>query len=379
MTNVADEKPYAIAFSRVPQVGAVRMQALVHRYGSLQRAWHVGDGELQFSGLPGFVVDEIVRGRPRIDPAGELAALERIGAVALLPDEPEYPDNLRNAATPPAVLYYQGTLLPGDTMAVAVVGTRKPTRYGMDAARRLAGDLAQAGVTIVSGLALGIDAVAHDAALQAGGRTLAVLGSGVDVVYPSGHRLLAERIKDSGALLSEYPLGTKPDARNFPPRNRIISGLSRGVLVVEAGDRSGALITAQFALDQNRDTYAVPGAITWPMSRGTNRLIQNGEAKLVLSAQDIFDELNLPLAVSQAQARATVPLAGHEGQVMACLGDDPLHVDEVSRAAGLPMPVVSSTLAMLELKGLVRSVSGMNYILLREVHAGYVTDQSPDL
>jgi DNA processing protein len=379
MNDVADEKPYAIAFSRVPQVGAMRMQTLVHRYGSLKRAWHVGDAELTFSGLPAFVVDEIVRARPHIDPAAEMAALQRAGATALLPDDPDYPTNLRNAPAPPAVLYFQGSLLPADTLAIAVVGTRKPTRYGTDVARRLAGDLARAGVTIVSGLALGIDAAAHDAALQAGGRTLAVLGSGVDVVYPASHRLLAERIKDAGALLSEYPLGTKPDARNFPPRNRIISGLSRGVLVVEAGERSGALITAQFALDQNRDTFAVPGALTWPMSRGTNRLIQAGEAKLVLSAEDVLEELNLPLAVAQAEARVSVPLAGHEGQVLACLGDDPLHVDEVSRSSGLPMPVVSSTLAMLELKGLVRSTTGMNYVLLREASATYVTEQGPGL
>ena len=358
-----EERAYWVAFSRIAGLGAVRMQHLARRFGSLASAWHAGDGEILFAGLPQGVADEIVRARRQTDPLSELASLDAAGISALTLADADYPDNLRNIPTPPAVLYTLGSFDPADAVAIAVVGTRKPSRYGLEATRRIVGDLARAGVTIVSGLALGVDAAAHEACLEAGGRTLAVLGSGLNVIYPGKHASLARQITSQGALLSEYPLGTKPDARNFPPRNRIISGLSRGVLVVEAGEHSGALITSQFALDQNRDTYAVPGGIFWPMSQGTNRLIQRGEAKLVACAGDILEEMDMPLAVAQVQARLSIPPGSNEAQLLACLSHDPLHVDELGRATGLPMPVVSSTLALLELKGMIRSLGGMNYVL----------------
>lgn len=371
MTDNADERAYWIAFSRITGIGAVRMQLLVQRFGSLRRAWSAGDVEITFAGLPRAVAEEVVRARPRIDPERELLALERAGVTALLAGDAGYPANLRHIPTPPAVLYVHGELTDEDCLAVAVVGTRKPSHYGIDATRSIVDGLARAGVTVVSGLALGIDAVAHQTALEAGGRTLAVLGSGVDVIYPWANRRLAAQVVERGALLSEYSLGTKPDARNFPPRNRIVSGLARGVLVVEAGERSGALITLGFALEQNRDTYAVPGGIFWPMSRGTNRLIKNSEAKLVTCAEDILEEMNLQVAAAQSQVRIALPADGREAQVVALLSDDPMHVDELGRASGLPMPVISATLAMLELKGLVRPVAGMTYVLVREAGAGY--------
>ncbi|MGQ9554521.1 MAG: DNA-processing protein DprA [Anaerolineae bacterium] len=361
--KLVEEKAYWVAFSRISGLGAARMQHLVRHFGSLSNAWQASDGEILFAGLPQAVADEILRTRHQVDPLKELAALDKAGVLALTIADVDYPENLRNIPTLPAVLYMRGSLDPADAVAVAVVGTRKPSRYGLEATRRIVTDLARASITIVSGLALGIDAAAHEACLEAGGRTLAVLGSGVDVIYPAKHASLARRIASQGALLSEYPLGTKPDARNFPPRNRIISGLSRGVLIVEAGERSGALITAQFALDQNRDTYAVPGGIFWPMSQGTNQLIQRGEAKLVTCAGDILEEMDMPLAVAQVQARQSIPPGSNEAQVLACLSHDPLHVDELGRTTGLPMSVVSSTLALLELKGMVRSLGGMNYVL----------------
>jgi len=363
--RTSDEKAYWVAFSRISGVGAARMQMLTHRFGSLRRAWQANDAEMLFAGLPPSIAEEVIRSRARIDPAEELARLARSGIEALPLTDPAYPDRLRNIPNPPAVLYFRGELLETDSISIAVVGTRKPSRYGLDVTKRIVTELAAAGVTIVSGLALGIDAAAHQAALDAGGRTLAVLGSGVDVLYPPSHRRLAESILQQGAILSEYPPGTKPDARNFPPRNRIISGLAQGVLVVEAGEQSGALITAQFALDQGRDTFAVPGGIYWPLSHGTNRLIQKGEAKLVTSAADILDELDVPLAIAQAQARTAMPADGSEAQVLSYLSRDPMHVDEIGRAAGLPAPTVASALSMLELKGLVRSVGGMNYVLAR--------------
>ena len=361
--NLIEEKAYWIAFSRVSGLGAARMQHLVRHFGSLGNAWQASDTEILFAGLPQAVADEIIRIRPRLDPFKELAALDRAGVSALTLADADYPENLRHIPTPPAVLYVRGSLEPTDAVAIAVVGTRKPSRYGLEATRRIVADLARAGITIISGLAFGIDAAAHETCLEAGGRTLAVLGSGVDIVYPANHAGLARRITGQGALISDYPLGTKPDARNFPPRNRIISGLARGVLIVEAGERSGALITAQFALDQNKDTYAVPGGIFWPMSQGTNRLIQRGEAKLITCAEDILEEMEMPLAVAQVQARQSIPPGSNEAQVLACLSHDPLHIDELGRTTGLPMSVVSSTLALLELKGMVRSLGGMNYVL----------------
>jgi DNA processing protein len=259
----------------------------------------------------------------------------------------------------------RGDLLPADDWAVAIVGTRRPTTYGKDMARRLAYGLAENGITIVSGLALGIDGVAHLAALDAGGRTLAVLGCGVDRIYPARHKRLAERIMASGAVLSDYALGTAPEARNFPPRNRIISGLSRGTLVVEAGRRSGSLITLQFALEHGRETFAVPGSVYHRQSDGTNEAIKRGEAKLVTAVEDVMDELNLSMVVQQREVRQIVPQNDTEKSLLQVLDMEPVHIDEIVRRAQLPTALVSSTLCMMELKGMVRRVDAMSYTLAR--------------
>jgi DNA processing protein len=219
-------------------------------------------------------------------------------------------------------------------------------------------------VTGVSGLALGIDTVAHQAALDAGGRTLAVLGSGVDVIYPAPNRRLAQAIVERGALISEYALGTQPERNNFPPRNRIISGLAQGVVVVEAGARSGALITAEFALEQGRDVFAVPGSIFQRSCEGTNRLIRDG-AIPVLAVGDVLEELNLLQVAHQAEIRAAVPTTPVESRLLDLLSYDPMHVDELGRAADLPAGTVASTLTLLELKGLARQAGAMSYVLAR--------------
>jgi len=352
-------------------LGAGRIRHLLGRFGTLERAWKAQETEILFAGLPRAVAEELLRARPEIDPDREMGTLEGKGVTALPLTHPEYPERLRHIPSPPAVLYVRGDILECDTLAVAVVGTRRPTRYGTEATRRIVSGLAASGVTVVSGLALGIDAVAHETALDAGGRTMAVLGSGVDVVYPARHRDLARRIAESGAVLSEYALGTRPDARNFPPRNRIISGMCHGVLVIEAGERSGALITTQFALEQGRDTYAVPGSIFWPMSQGTNGLIKRGEAKLVTTAEDILEEMDLQLVAAQTEVRLAMPGDENERGVLGALSLDPRHVDEIGRESGLPPATVSSTLALLELKGLARSVGGMHYVLVREAGVAY--------
>jgi DNA processing protein len=254
-----------------------------------------------------------------------------------------------------------GELDTADDYAIAIVGTRLATTYGKEVTRSLASALAHNRITIVSGLARGIDLIAHEAALEAGGRTIAVLGCGVDVVYPPEARRVSEQVVEHGALVSEYGLGTRPEAGNFPPRNRIISGLSLGVIVVEAGLESGALITAAFALEQGRDVFAVPGNVLSRSSQGTNRLIQQG-AKLVTSFEDVLEELQLQQVAQQQETRTIIPEDETERVVWDALSHEPLHVDELRRQLDLPISTISSTLIVMELKGLARHVGGMNYI-----------------
>lgn len=365
-----DEVAYWVAFNKVMGIGPARLRALLDYFGDIVTAWEADAADLRAAGLDRRSLANLLAARRSLDLEQELERLEQIAATVLTWESPDYPLNLRNVYDPPPVLYVRGQLLPEDDWAVAVVGTRRATVYGKEAARRLAGDLARNGVTVVSGLAIGIDSVAHQAALDAGGRTLAVLGSGVDVIYPEQNRRLAEAILEQGALISEYPLGTRPERSNFPPRNRIISGLALGVVVVEAGARSGALITADFALDQGREVFAVPGSIFQRSCEGSNRLIQEG-AKPVLAVNDILEELNLAQVAQQAEVRATVPTTPTEDAVLALLSAEPTHVDELGRAAGLPASTVASTLALLELKGLARQVGGMSYVLARESQVEY--------
>jgi DNA processing protein len=259
------------------------------------------------------------------------------------------------------VLYVRGTLLPTDELAIGVVGTRRSTSYGTDMATRISRGLAEAGVTVVSGLALGIDTVAHRVALEAGGRTLAVFGCGLDTIYPPRNRQLAERIVEQGALISEYAIGTKPDARNFPVRNRIISGLSRGVVVVEAPTKSGALITTNFAADQGRDVFAVPGSALSSASSGCHDLIRNG-ATLVTGAEQILDHLDVATVEVQTQARLLLPETQSERMLYEIVGAEPRHVNELSIESGLPIHETSGTLLALELKGLVRQSGSQHYV-----------------
>jgi DNA processing protein len=244
------------------------------------------------------------------------------------------------------------------------------TAYGRLVAEDTALVLAANGVTVVSGLARGIDSTAHRAALEGGGRTLAVLGCGVDQVYPAENRRMAERIIQHGALVSDYPPGTPPEAGNFPPRNRLISGLSMAVVVVEAGNRSGALITAQFAAEQGKDVFAVPGNINALQSIGPNRLVRDGAIPL-LSPQDVLAVLNLEQVPAYQAARKVLPDDPQEARLLAALGSEPLHVDEITYRTGLPIEEISATLTMMELKGLVRQVGNMNYVAVRELPADY--------
>ena len=364
---------YWVALSRIPRLGTVRFRLLERSFGSLEDAWTASIVELKAAGIDDRTARGIVSRRAELSPDGEMEKLDRAGVKAISWHHPMYPPRLKEISDPPPVLYLRGEILPEDERSVAVVGTRKATAYGREAATTLAQDLARNGVTVVSGLARGIDSIAHRAALDSGARTIAVFGCGLDVVYPSEHTKLAYEIEKSGALVSEHPLGTRPKAQHFPMRNRLISGMTLGTLVVEAGRLSGAMVTVRHALDQNREVFCVPGSIFSPASQGTNALIQEG-AKLVLSYKDILEELNLTVVSHQIEMRGMIePQDDNERVVLDHVSHEPIHIDEIRRRAQLPITVVSGTLAMMELKGLIVQVGGMHYILAREVAAGYGT------
>jgi DNA processing protein len=362
-----------VGFNKVSGIGAARLRALLDYFGDLETAWNASAHDLRQAALDRRSLDNLLEARDKLDLEAEVERLDRAGVRVLTWDDPDYPPNLRQVYNAPPVLYVRGCLDSRDEWAVAVVGTRRASVYGKEAARMVGTGLAQAGVTVISGLARGIDTVAHRTSLDAGGRTVAVLGCGVDVIYPSQNARMAAEIVERGALVSEYALGTRPDARNFPPRNRIISGLALGTVVVEADLGSGALITAGFAAEQGREVFAVPGNIFARGSRGTNDLIQQG-AKMVCGVADILEELNLTMVSEQAQVRAVIPENETEAVLLKHLSAEPVHVDALGRAVKLPIAQVSSTLALMELKGMVRQVGGMSYVLAREGGVDYILE-----
>jgi len=365
-----DDIKYRVAFSLVPHIGRVRLGLLEQHFGSLEIAWQASPAELKEAGLDSSAVNSFKQLRPKISPDDEIAKLDANNVNVFGPDDRGYPARLKEIYDYPPVLYVKGSLLPEDDWCLGVVGTRSASVYGRQVTGELVGELVRNRITIASGLARGIDAIAHQSALAAGGRTIAVLGSGLDIIYPSEHASLAKQIVENGALVSEYPLGTRPRPEYFPQRNRILSGLSLGVLVIEAGEKSGALLTAQHALEQNREVFAVPGSILSQTSIGTNHLIQEG-AKLVRGATDILEELNLTQAVHQVALKEVLPETDTESRLLKNLSAEPAHIDEVCRSSGLPIAEVSATLAMMELKGMVKQVAAMSYVLARELREEY--------
>lgn len=364
---------YWIGFNLVKGIGPARVRRLLDFFGGLREAWEATPDELSAAGLDARSLESLLTARGHINLDRILQRVDQLGLAVLTWESPEYPANLLNIAQPPPVLYVKGELTQADEWAVALVGTRRASAYGRQAAQELASGLAANGVTVVSGLARGIDAVAHKTALEAGGRTIAVLACGLDTIYPPENHSLAEAIIRNGALVSDYAPGTQPEAANFPPRNRIISGLSKGIVVVESPEAGGALITADYAVEQGRDIFAVPGSIFLKTCAGTNKLIQSG-AKPVLGVNDILEELNLTLVTEHKQMRLALPADETEAKLLACLSDSPVHVDEMSAQTGLPISQITGTLALMELKGMVRQMGGMNYIAARETRAEYKVD-----
>lgn len=353
---------YWLAFSKISGVGAARARRLEDCFGSLKDAWEADAFALKSAGMDDRVIGAFMREKRKIEPAVEMEKLSAAGIQALALPDAAYPARLREIPNPPMILYVRGKLTSEDEWAVGMVGTRRASAYGRQVAADLASGLARNSIIVISGLARGIDAVAHRSALEAGGRTIAVLGSGVDQLYPWENRGLAERMLESGAVVSEYAPGTKPDARNFPPRNRIITGLSLGLIVVEADLRSGAMISAGFAAEQGREVMAVPGPVTSPGSSGAHYLLKQG-AKLVATVDDVLEELDLRRVSVIQEARQVVPEDPTEALLLGRLSREPVHIDELAREAGLPISLVSGTLTLMELKGIARSVGSMQYVL----------------
>lgn len=351
-----------MGFYRIPGIGRAKLLQMEIFFGSMDKAWKASKSQLTQCGLDYATVEKIISSRPSINPDDEKERLEKNGIRALTYHDEEYPARLKEIPDYPPVIFVKGTLVASDEIGIAVVGSRIPTTYGKQVTRELAGDIAASGVTVISGLARGVDTVAHQSALEAGGRTIAVCATGLDQVYPASNYNLAQKITRQGALVSEYPPGTRPRPEYFPRRNRIMSGVSLGVVVTEARTESGALITAKLALDYNRDVFAVPGSIYSPNSRGTNSLIGEG-AKPVSSARDILAEINLFSIIDSSKDLTIKPENTTEKLIVETLAFEPRHIDEIVRSTGLPIAEVSSTLTLMELKGWIKQVGVMCYAL----------------
>ena len=354
---MAEDIFYWLALSLVPGVGSILIKRLLDRFQTPEAVFRAPMKELlNIEGLGVKVAGEIQRGPLEKVVRRELSLLKEVGGKIITLKDDDYPKRLKDIYDPPALLYVRGELRSEDELAIAIVGSRKTSPYGRWFTEKIGQDLARHGVTVVSGMARGIDSVAHKGSLQGGGRTIAVLGCGVDVIYPSENRNLFYQIIDQGAILSEFPMGSPPEGGHFPRRNRIISGLSIGVVIVQASAESGSLITAGYALEQGREVFAVPGNVGAEGSRGTNRLIKEG-AKLVESTEDILEEI-LPQWKREKETTPTIEtpipdLSGEEKVLYHLLGDTPLHIDAIIRETQLDPGRVSSLLLNLELKGLI--------------------------
>jgi DNA processing protein len=368
--KAVNELKYWVAFSKVPGIGKVRITQMLDYFATLESAWNAAIVELKKAGLDSKSINAITAVRSKISPDAEIDALNKYKVKAIPCNSAEYPSRLKEIHDYPPLIYVRGSLLAEDECCLSVVGTRRVTSYGRQVTEELVTDLARNKITIVSGLAKGVDSIAHRTALENNGRTIAVLGNGLDIVYPAENAGLARDIIEKGALISEYPLGTRPKADNFPRRNRIMSGISLGVLVIEAGEKSGALITAEQALEQNREVFAVPGSILSPASKGSNNLLQQG-AKLVRNYVDILEELNLAMVAQQLEMKEFLPVNETESLLLKQISCEPTHIDEICRKSGVTASTAGSTLAMMELKGIIKQINGLNYVLVREIREEY--------
>ena len=363
------ELPYWLALRRAG-LGSTNFALLLAHFGSIEKAWDAPLEEIARAGLDAQYMRAFTKARGTFDGEEELARLGKHGVRVVTWLDNDFPPMLREIPQSPPVLFLRGSTGADFEQAVAVVGTRKVTPYGRQACEHFCEVLARAGVAIVSGLARGVDAIAHRVALEQGAPTVAVMAGGIDQIYPRENAGLAERILENGCLISEYPVGIPARPDYFPRRNRIVSGLARATLLVEAGEGSGALHTANWAFEQGRDVFAIPGSVFSRQSWGTNQLIRENTAKLVVTPEQLCEELNLLSAGKQFPLRALKPDAPgkpvpaatqDEGKILHHLQAGAQHVDELARAAGLPVAQISSTLQVMELKGMVRQTAPMTY------------------
>jgi DNA processing protein len=359
MTGVQDAWRLWLALKMVRGVGPVIYQGLLRAFGNPAAVFAASVHQLECAGVRRELAHAIRAFADWAAVDSQLERLARCGGSLITWNDAAYPANLRQIHDPPPCLFVQGEMQVRDRLAVAVVGSRTVSAYGLRLTREIAAGLVRYGVTVVSGLARGTDAEAHWAALRAGGRTLAVLGSGVDVVYPSEHHALFQAIQRQGAVMTELLMGTKPDPENFPNRNRIISGISLGTVVVEATQKSGSLITAALAAEQGREVFAMPGAVG-ARTRGTHRLIRDG-AKITECAEDILEELAPQLLASTAVGRS-IELAPAEATLVECMHHETVHIDTIVARSGLRVPQVLQTLLALELRGVIQQLPGKHFV-----------------
>lgn len=350
-----------VALNMVAEIGSIRLKKLLDYFDKPENILKAAADKLAaVSGIGEKIAARIVALKKE-DLDQEFSLANKLGLDILIPEDAGYPENLKNIPDPPIVLYVKGCLKKEDRLSIAIVGSRRASFYGISSAGKFAADLAGQGFSVVSGMARGIDTSAHKGALKAGGRTLAVIGSGFNRIYPPENQDLADEIAANGAVISEFPVDTAPLKQNFPRRNRVISGLSLGVLVAEAARNSGALITADFALEQGREVFALPGKVDAPNSFGTNGLIRQG-ARLVSCAEDILEELNIPVAIARREDVTPVPLSTEETLLYNILSQQPLPLDEIVEQTGCGIPRISQALFTLQIKRMVKQLPGKQFI-----------------
>ncbi|MEA2097996.1 MAG: DNA-processing protein DprA [Patescibacteria group bacterium] len=363
MSNDLNHKYYN-AFNLIPQMGPLRFKKLCDYFNTIEDAWNANSLEYEKAGLEKNVIEKIIQLKKEISPEKEFEKLTKENIKIITKEDDLYPKLLKEIHSAPALLYYRGKMIE-DKFTIAIVGSRKVSIYGRQVASQLARELSQAGLTVVSGMALGTDGIAHRECLKLKNRTIAVLGGGINTnsIYPSSNYQVAkEIISGGGAIISEYPIGTPPLKQHFPARNRIVSGLSLGVLVIEAAERSGTSIIVKFALEQNREVFAVPGNIYSLASKGSNNLIKLG-AKLITKAEDVLEELNLESIIKIKKAQEIIPDNEEEALILKNLfPDSPIHIDQLAKTIKMNVTATSSLLTLMEIKGKVKNIGGMRYI-----------------
>jgi len=364
-SSLSDKIYYWLALYMIKGIGNATFLLLLNRFSSPEKVFSAGINELLDAGIKKDLAYRIENKEFKIDPEEELKKIEKNGVRILTYQDKEYPQLLKNIDCPPVLLYVKGAVIPNNQLLISIVGSRNPSHYGLRIAESISFRLSKIGIGIISGIARGIDTAAHKGALKANGYTIAVLGTGIDVAYPIRNKDLFNKIiEKDGTIISEFPMGTPPEPKNFPIRNRIISGLGRGVLVVEATRKSGSLITASFALNQGREVFAIPGSIESLKSKGTHFLIKQG-AKLVEDVDDIVEEFGIEIEKvekDKVESDAFFDLRSEEKKIYDLLSEYPIHIDEIVRVTGMDTAEVLSSLLKMELKGIVAQIPGKMFI-----------------